>query len=105
MRSAKRVIAVTALGLPLLFGAPAMAFADGGHNGDGGKPCHSKKCHGESQSQVQDQDASTEQSNSNVSPIYQWSVGSKGEQNAVNWVDQDNTSSTELNAGAWEFDD
>ncbi|MER7014101.1 hypothetical protein ABT324_21990 [Saccharopolyspora sp. NPDC000359] len=103
MRSAKRAIVATALGLPLMIGAPAMALADGHH--DGGKPCHSKKCHGDSQEQEQEQEATTEQSNTNVSPIYQWNIGSKGEQNAVNWVDQTNASSTEQNAGAWEFDD
>ncbi|MDA3625867.1 hypothetical protein [Saccharopolyspora oryzae] len=92
MRSVKRVIAATALGLPIMFGAPAMAFAGGHENSD-------------DQSQVQDQDASTEQSNSNVSPIYQFHVGSKGEQNAVNAVDQDNNASTEENAGASQSDE
>ncbi|WP_093157321.1 hypothetical protein [Saccharopolyspora antimicrobica] len=103
MRSAKRVIAATALGLPLLFGASAVAFADG-HHGDG-KPCHSKKCHGDVQKQEQDQEASTEQENTNYSPIYQFQVGSKGEQNAVNWVDQTNASSTEQNAGQYAEDE
>ena len=33
MRTATRVIAATALGLPLLFGAPSMALASGDHHG------------------------------------------------------------------------
>ncbi|GAA0525763.1 hypothetical protein GCM10011581_14100 [Saccharopolyspora subtropica] len=102
MRTAKRVIAATALGLPLLLGAPGMALADGDHHGHG-KPCH-EKCdgkHGKKKVWVQDQDlsqdqhASTDQQNHNSSPIYQWSVGSKGDQNALNWVAQDNSSSTD----------
>ncbi|MGW1676969.1 hypothetical protein [Saccharopolyspora sp. NPDC002376] len=56
IRSAKRVIAATALGLPIMFGAPTMAFAGGHENGD-------------DQSQAQDQDATTDQANTNVSPI------------------------------------
>lgn len=103
MRSAKRVIAATALGLPLLFGAPGMAFADGGH--DGGKPCHSKKCHeGDVQKQDQDQDASTEQTNVNKPTQYTLNVGS-GEANSVSVSDQSNDSDTDQTEAAWQEDE
>ncbi|MDA3647690.1 hypothetical protein LZ318_36665 [Saccharopolyspora indica] len=95
MRSVKRAIAATALGLPIMLGAPAMALAHGDYSDD--------------QTQVQDQDqgASTEQANTNYSPIYQFHVGSGGEQNAVPVVDQTNASYTgqEQNAGAYENDE
>ncbi|KAA5833587.1 hypothetical protein ABT337_16685 [Saccharopolyspora hirsuta] len=91
MRSVKRAIVATALGLPIMLGAPAMALAHGGYSDD--------------QLQNQDQDASTDQANYNVSPIYQFSVGSNSEQNAVNWVDQTNASSTEQNEGAYQSDE
>jgi hypothetical protein len=107
MRSAKRVIVAAALGLPLMIGAPGMALADDGHGGHDGKPCHSKKCHkdhkdkwSQEQDQEQSQEASNNQSNSNASPIYQWSVGSKGEQNAMSWTDQSNEGSIEQAEGA-----
>ena len=93
MRTAKRVIAATALGLPLLLGAPGMAMADGGH--------HHKK---PSQSQEQDQENSTEQGNKNASPIYQWSVGSKGDQAAQTWNHQSNDNETEQDQDASQED-
>ncbi|MGP4017861.1 hypothetical protein [Saccharopolyspora sp. 5N708] len=94
MPSVKRVIAAAALGLPLLLGAPGMALANDGHSSDG-KPCHSKKCHKDGQKIDQDQDSSTEQSNDNKSPIFQWSIGSKGDQSALNWTNQSNDSDTD----------
>jgi hypothetical protein len=94
MRSAKRFIAATALGLPLLLGAPGMALANDDHDSYG-KPCHSKKCDKDGQNIDQDQDNSTEQKNDSDSAIYQWSVGSKGDQSALNWTNQSNDNDTD----------
>ncbi|MEU5848237.1 hypothetical protein [Saccharopolyspora shandongensis] len=102
MLSAKRVIAATALGLPLMLGAPGMALADdGGH----GKPCHSNKCHkNDGQKIDQDQDASTDQANVNVPTQYTLNVGS-GEANSVSWSNQSNDADTDQTEGASQEDD
>jgi hypothetical protein len=103
MLSAKRVIAATALSLPILLGAPGMALAGGDHEDHDGKPCHSKKCKDDGQKIDQDQDASTEQSNHNKPEQYTWNVGS-GEANSVSTNDQSNDASTEQNEAAWQED-
>ncbi|GAA2796091.1 hypothetical protein [Saccharopolyspora taberi] len=93
MRTAKRVIVATALGLPLLFGAPGMALADG----------HGHKKADEVQHQDQEQDNSTAQGNENNSPIYQWSVG-KGDQSAQTWNNQSNDNKTDQDQDAYQED-
>ncbi|MBB5154897.1 hypothetical protein [Saccharopolyspora phatthalungensis] len=97
MLSAKRVIAATALGLPLVLGAPGMALADGGHGE------HGKKAHKEVQDQdiKQDEDASIKQSNENKPVQYLFNVG-KGDQNAVSWNKQDNDADIDQTEAAWQ---
>ncbi|MGW5642734.1 hypothetical protein ACWEV3_29410 [Saccharopolyspora sp. NPDC003752] len=85
MRSAKRVIAATALGLPIMLGAPGMALADGGHH-----PWNIK----DNQFQAQNQDADTDQANVNVPTQYTFNVGS-GEANSVSWSNQSNDADTD----------
>ncbi|WP_190821007.1 hypothetical protein [Saccharopolyspora pogona] len=97
MRSAKRVIAATALGLPILLGAPGMALADGGHHK--GWPTIS-----DNQLQNQDQDANTEQANLNKPTQYTFNVGS-GEANSVSWSNQANDADTEQSEAAWQADE
>lgn len=105
MRNAKRAVAATALGLPLIFGAPGVALADSADS-------QAKKCDSKSDKkkdckvnnapfwvQLQEQEAAqenkTEQTNENASPIYQWNVG--GDQSAMTWNKQDNWNATEQN--------
>jgi hypothetical protein len=85
MHNAKRVVAATVLGVPLLLGAPGMALAGGDH----GKPPVPNEW-----LQLQNQENATEQSNSNASPIYQFSVGS-GDPAAMTWSNQANENATE----------
>lgn len=89
MRStAKRTIAVAALGFPLLLGAPAVALAgDEGSKPDHGKPLQNLE-------QAQGQQNGTEQSNSNASPVYQINVGGEGDQSAGTWTGQSNDNAT-----------
>jgi hypothetical protein len=91
MHNAKRVVAATVLGLPLILGAPGMALASGGHHGKPPKP--------QEWLQVQNQENATEQSNSNASPIYQFNVGS-GDPAALTWSNQANENATEQNQDA-----
>jgi hypothetical protein len=108
MRSAKRVIVVVALGLPVLLGAPVMALACGeqGQQQQPPSPAPSQNwshSHSDDQSQDQDQDASTEQSNNNKPIQYTFNVGS-GEANAVSWNHQATDADTEQNEAAWQED-
>ncbi|MBB5158774.1 hypothetical protein [Saccharopolyspora phatthalungensis] len=93
MRSVKRIVAVSVLGLPLLFGAPGMAFACG-H----GKPSPSIS---QDQDLSQDQDASTAQSNSNRPVMYVFNVG-KGDQNVVSWNHQATDADTDQTQAGWQ---
>ncbi|MEV4648304.1 hypothetical protein [Saccharopolyspora sp. NPDC049357] len=97
MHNAKRVVAATVLGLPLLLGAPGMALAGGGDHGHGKPPKPSEWL------QLQNQENATEQGNSNASPIYQFSVGS-GDPAAATWSNQANENATEQNQGAEQKD-
>lgn len=101
MRSAKRVIAATALGLPILFGAPGMAFA-GEYGGEGcGHGCHSKG--GDEQDIDQSQDASTAQGNFNKPTQHTFNVGS-GEANSVSKNHQKNDADTDQTEWALQED-
>ena len=80
MRTSQRVVAVAALGLPLLLASPVMAMAGGHH-----KP---HKIH---QTEVNN----TEQSNENHSPVVQLNLGSgQHENNAVVKPDLSNENTT-----------
>lgn len=91
MRTVQRVIAASALGLPILLGAPGMALAadDGG-----GKPSSTKPHKPQKPSVSQEQSNETDQSNENAQTIYQISVGGEGDQSAMNWNDQSNENAT-----------
>ncbi|MGW1680234.1 hypothetical protein [Saccharopolyspora sp. NPDC002376] len=91
MLTAKRALATVVLGLPLLMGAAVPALA-----ADGNGPAKPPKA-SEILKQIQSQDAQnhTVQNNINVSPIYQISVGGKGDQNAMTWTNQNNANDTE----------
>ncbi|RKT85268.1 hypothetical protein SAMN05421805_115155 [Saccharopolyspora antimicrobica] len=93
MRTAKRVVTAAVLGLPLLLGVASPALAADGKS----RPPKAS----EILKQVQSQETQnyTVQNNINVSPITQINNG-KGEQNAVNWVDQSNENDTEQNEAA-----
>lgn len=79
MRTSQRVVAVAALGLPLLLASPVMALA-GGH--------HKPHIH---QTEVN----KTEQSNENHSPVVQLNLGSgHQENNAVVKPDLSNENAT-----------
>ncbi|MEV4646344.1 hypothetical protein [Saccharopolyspora sp. NPDC049357] len=91
MHNAKRVVAATVLGVPLLLGAPGMAMAGGDQHGKPPVPTEWL--------QVQNQENATEQANSNTSPIHQFSVGS-GDPAAMTWNNQANENATEQNQDA-----
>lgn len=97
MRTAKRVIAATALGLPLLFGAQGAALADGGHH------AHKPPQHKEVQDQAlgQDQDNSTKQTNTNTPTTNVWNVG-KGDVSTLNWNNQENKNDTDQTQGGFQ---
>ena len=94
MHNAKRVVAAAVLGVPLVLGAAGMALAGGDH----GKPPVPNEW-----LQVQNQENATEQANSNVSPIYQFSVGS-GDPAAMTWSNQANENATEQHQSAEQED-
>ncbi|MER7077845.1 hypothetical protein [Saccharopolyspora kobensis] len=93
MRTAKRVVTAAVLGLPLLLGVASPALAAEG------KARPPKASEILKQLQSQETQNHTVQNNINVSPITQINNG-KGEQNAVNWVDQSNENDTEQNEAA-----
>ncbi|CAM00721.1 hypothetical protein [Saccharopolyspora erythraea] len=103
MRTATRLVAATALALPVLFGASGMALADGDH---GHK--HGKKGDDTVQVQDQDQDNKTDQKNETGQDINQaqWVVGGKGgDQNAQNWSASENKNGTEQDQDASQEDE
>lgn len=87
MRNATRLTAAAALVLPLLFGAGDAALAAGGKK--------VPKASGLIQDQNQATANSTVQNNINVSPVNQVSIGSKGEQSAMTWTNQNNINESE----------
>jgi hypothetical protein len=88
MRTVTRVIAATALGVPMLLAGP-MAMAGG--DGDGHRPPKPKPSVSQSNE--------TEQDNANAQPITQTHVGGKGDQSALAQNDQSNDNSTEQSVG------
>ncbi|RRO18698.1 hypothetical protein EIL87_06175 [Saccharopolyspora rhizosphaerae] len=88
MLNAKRVVAATVLGLPLLLAAPGMAMA-AGDGSKGGHPADPS-----SWLQVQNQENATEQANKHESAIYQFNVGS-GKPSAAVWNPQSNENTTD----------
>jgi hypothetical protein len=93
MHSAKRVIAVAALGLPVLFGAAGVANASS-MDSDSKPPAH-KHHHHKTPNVDQDQSNTTDQSNKNDQKINQFNVGDHGHQNALAFNNQSNTNSTD----------
>ncbi|MBB5154896.1 hypothetical protein [Saccharopolyspora phatthalungensis] len=100
MRTAKRVLAAAAVGLPVLLGTAGTALAADGHPTKLPKASKITK-------QVQDQAEHnhTVQNNINVSPVTQVSTGGKGEQAAMTWTQQNNYNGTEQTEGEMLVDD
>ncbi|MGW3468929.1 hypothetical protein ACWDKQ_10770 [Saccharopolyspora sp. NPDC000995] len=99
MRTAKRVLAAAAVGMPLLLGVSGTALAAQG-NGHPVKASWIVK-----ETQEQSAQNHTVQNNINVSPITQISHNSKGEQAAMTFTQQNNVNGTEQTEGEMDIDD
>ncbi len=100
MHRAKRVIAVAALGLPVLFGAAGVANA--ASTDSGSKPAAHKHHHNKRHDVDQKEENATKQDNDNDQKINQFNVGDKGHQNAFELNDQKNSNSTDQDQKADE---
>lgn len=96
MRTGTRVLAASALALPLALGMTGMAAAS---------PAHPPKQHKVDKKVDQDQDNKTKQSNQSEQPIVQIHTGDKGHQNATAYNDQQNSNKTAQEQKADDNDD
>lgn len=88
MRTAKRVLTVAAVSLPMLLGATAVAMADGHHDG--------------SPTQVQNQDEVqvSKPTNTNVSPSTVVQIG--GKEQIANTGSNQTNNANQTQAGDWQ---
>lgn len=99
MRTAKRVLAAAAVGVPLLLGVSGTALAAQGNV----HPVKASRI--VKQAQEQSEENHTVQNNINVSPITQVSHNGKGEQAAMTFTQQNNVNSTEQSEGEMQVED